>query len=293
MLDHLQLRAGNTAPPGKKPLQVPDSAGRSTGSLAVSAGRQSAVSIYLTRIGDILDQGLLPLYERLLSSRERLTYQQFCFDKDRRRFLVTRALVRTVLSRYTRTPPEALVFCTGTYGRPELQSGHHLGAPLRFNLSHTDSLVVLAVTPSRAIGVDAASGSQVHSLHLARRHVLSPWERGSFCALSPAQRGKQLLALWTLKEAYAKARGLGLGLPFTEMTFDLSRDPRVSASFGAGVGDDPAHWNFYLLEAPDDHIVSLCVERGLHPQLPLAACSVIPLVSEEPCVLPLKMATSD
>ena len=264
------------------------------------------MALYLAEIRDTLDPELQQAYKRLLSSSELTRYEQFCFDRDKRRFLVTRALVRSVLGSYTGTPPEALVFCTGTYGRPELRSSLNLERPLRFNVSHTDSVAVLAVTYDSAIGVDVASAAQAESLVLTQQQFLSPFESARLRRLSPAQRRKELLALWTLKEAYTKACGLGLILPFTALTFDLSNGFHLSASFGAGIGDHSARWSFYLLKASDDHRLSLCVERSPDPQHHdsqrydpqpsgpqsfIEASRVVPLVSHDPRPLPIQMGS--
>src|SRR5262249_19525223 len=102
---------------------------------------------------EITDPHRLAALEELLSPDERERRQRFYFERDRHRFLVTRALVRTVLSRYADVPPMAWNFTTNRYGRPEV-AGPTRWPPLRFNVSHTDGLTACLVVLERDVGVD-------------------------------------------------------------------------------------------------------------------------------------------
>src|SRR3954451_20032403 len=83
----------------------------------------------------------LEAYREWLSADERERMTRFVFDRDRRTFLLTRALVRTTLSRYAAVPPAAWRFIANDHGRPEILD-RAAGVPdLRFNLSHTDGLI--------------------------------------------------------------------------------------------------------------------------------------------------------
>ncbi len=76
------------------------------------------------------------------------------FERDRRAFLLTRALVRTTLSRYAAVGPADWTFVANVHGRPEILD-RPAGVPdLRFNMSHTDGLIACAVTIGREVGVD-------------------------------------------------------------------------------------------------------------------------------------------
>src|SRR5207245_1715236 len=87
----------------------------------------------------------------LLSRDEWIRAERFHFERDRARFICGRGLLRTILGRYLNTDPRDLTFVEGPYGKPELTG---IPSSLRFNLSHSDDLMLLAVTHARAVGVD-------------------------------------------------------------------------------------------------------------------------------------------
>ena len=98
--------------------------------------------------------GKLDSYEALLSEDERERMARFVFDHDRHAFVITRAHVRTMLSRYAAVAPADWRFVENVHGRPELFDRPEGTPDLRFNISHTDGLIACAVTIGREVGVD-------------------------------------------------------------------------------------------------------------------------------------------
>jgi 4'-phosphopantetheinyl transferase len=136
--------------------------------------------------------------------------------------------LRWLLSRYVGPAPRALGLAENPAGKPVLIEP---GGGLQFNVSHTDDLWVCAVAAGQPVGVDVE-----RIRPLSARHVtpfLAPEERAawtaSFDPASGAEGVTALLALWTRKEAYIKARGLGLHLPLDAfaVSVDLDRPPRL------------------------------------------------------------------
>ena len=97
-----------------------------------------------------IDVDLHAAYRKLLDSSEREQEPRFYFETDRRRYLVTRALLRTVLSRYAPLEPTQWMFSTNGYGKPEIANAQGRKQGLAFNLSHTRSLIALGITRGRA-----------------------------------------------------------------------------------------------------------------------------------------------
>ena len=110
------------------------------------------IHLWLASYDEIDDERLLAAYRELLNPVEKEQEPRFYFARDRRRYLVTRALVRTVLSRYVAIDPRDWIFSTNAYGRPEIANPRASDAGLSFNISHTHSLIVLGVTKQRALG---------------------------------------------------------------------------------------------------------------------------------------------
>jgi 4'-phosphopantetheinyl transferase len=179
----------------------------------------------------------------LLSTAERDRYRGFAFDRNRIEFLATRALVRLVLSSYHDVTPAAWRFRTNAFGRPEVDPS----SSLRFNLSNHPTMIVCAVREGAELGVDVeplARGTEI--LELADT-VFTPSEREALRALSERAHPDRAVSLWTLKEAYIKARGMGFSLPLE--AFALSFDaPRPQISFAPPIDDDPARWSFRTMD---------------------------------------------
>src|SRR5436305_14715364 len=96
---------------------------------------QGTVHVWVTFSSDIVEERLLEGYLELLSVEERERRQRFHYERDRHRYLVTRALVRDVLSRYVPVRPQDWVFAANAYGRPNIVNEAGRAAGLRFNVS--------------------------------------------------------------------------------------------------------------------------------------------------------------
>ena len=112
------------------------------------------IELWLAFCDEIADERLLADYRRLLVEEERQKEARFHFARDRHRYLITRALVRSVLSRYSGVAPPDWRFVEDAYGRPQIVNEDPAARRISFNISHTHNLVVLGVTCDRALGVD-------------------------------------------------------------------------------------------------------------------------------------------
>ena len=219
----------------------------------------SGIHVWLTPYRDIGAPQLARL-EQLLSPDERMQQQRFHFAEDRLRYLVTRALVRTVLSRYAPVAPANWAFTANAYGRPEIASQHGVPA-LRFNLSHSKGMIALAVSCWRELGVDIENtGWRPAPFDLAG-HYFAAAERAELARLAPAQRQARFYACWTLKEAYAKARGIGLSFPFAWLDCSFPAPMQLRLSIDAASGDAAARWQFWQCRPAPDYTLALCAQR--------------------------------
>jgi 4'-phosphopantetheinyl transferase len=183
----------------------------------------------------------------LLSGRERARCRQLLFEEDRVSFVLAHALLRAALSRVAARAPGQWRFTAPGRGRPEI-AGPRTRPRLRFSLSHTAGLVACAVTREREVGVDVERiGPWAGSAALAERHF-SPSERRGLARLPPREAHAHFFSIWTLKEAYLKARGVGLGLPLDVASFHVAPGAPPAVSFAPGHGEDARGWQFALLE---------------------------------------------
>jgi 4'-phosphopantetheinyl transferase len=227
---------------------------------------------------------LLRTYRALLSPDEIARNQRFVFPKGRHEHLMTRALVRTILSAYRpAVDPRAWQFVANPYGRPEI--ARPTAQPvLRFNVSHTDGLIVCLLAADREIGVDVedTTRANIGLVEIADRYF-SPAEVAALGALPEAARPDRFFDYWTLKESYIKARGLGLRLPLDQFSFHLGTHHQgtgepIRISFGPGIDDDPATWQFSLGRLSARHRLAIAIRRQLdEADLAIRIRSIVPL----------------
>jgi 4'-phosphopantetheinyl transferase len=162
-----------------------------------------------------------------LTDEERLRADRFMREDVRRRFIVARAGLRTILGRYLAMPPEDVPIAIGSHGKP--QFGNLAEAnDLQFNLSHSGELALVAIARGCDVGVDVEQVRTIeHWQEIAARYF-HPAEVAAIAAVPEAERNALFLRCWTQKEAILKALGIGLG--------------RSLQSFAVGVNDDVGHW---------------------------------------------------
>jgi 4'-phosphopantetheinyl transferase len=157
---------------------------------------------------DVPPETIAGLY-RTLSPDERDRSVRFRFARDRQRFIAARGALRALLGRYLGTRPGEIRFVYNAFGKPEL--GPEFGSRLRFNLSHSADLALIAITTDAAIGVDVEYIRPHPDYPEIARSVFSAAEVDELERLPSDLYPQAFLGCWTQKEAYVKARGEGLG----------------------------------------------------------------------------------
>jgi 4'-phosphopantetheinyl transferase len=170
------------------------------------------------------DDGTLLRLEGVLSADERERAARFVFPEHRQRYVVARGILRHLLGRYLSVPPAGLAFAYGPKDKPSLAIP---APPLTFNVSHSHSVAVFAISSGRELGVDIESiRPDFATIEIAERYF-SPGEISELQSLPPDARARGFFLCWTRKEAYVKARGEGLGIPLH--SFDVTLTPEMPA----------------------------------------------------------------
>lgn len=193
-----------------------------------------------------------------LSEGEREREQRFTRADDALRFLVTRSHVRDVLARYTGGSPADLQFADGSHGKPYLASPQH--AQVHFNLSHSSDLIVVAVSAGAGVGVDVEDARRRSAPLAVADRFFSLDEQRQLRAAGNGSVDHHFYRLWTLKEAYLKARGCGLNHRLRECTFDLGQDTDRLQFHGP---DDEA-WAFWQFQLADRFLLAVCQRQQAH-----------------------------
>jgi 4'-phosphopantetheinyl transferase len=194
-----------------------------------------------------------------LSEGERARLEAIAHHGRRTEFLVGRALLRTALATLAPIPPHDWPLRIDPRGRPEVIPGS--GAlDLRFSLTHTDGLVACSVATGRAVGIDVERHRPLDAVVELARRFLAPSEADAIAELPQERRGQRYVRHWTLREAFAKARGEGLTMPRDTVAFAFGDDGSIAAVAETATG---RRWHCWQWDPTSEHTLAVCVDVGV------------------------------
>ena len=199
-------------------------------------------------------------FAALLTPEERARHDRLRPPLQQLEYLAAGALCRHVLSRYAAVDPAAWRFMPGEHGKPHIL-GPPVEPPLWFNLSGTRGLVACAVSRATpTIGVDVEVIEATADTLAVAAQFFSASEAEALRALPPDEQPARFFSTWTLKEAYVKARGLGIAaVPLQDLSFALAPDGSIGLSIAPSLADDPAAWQFASIQVSADHRLAVAV----------------------------------
>lgn len=196
-----------------------------------------AVEVVASRLD--LDPGAVDALAGWLHKDECQRAGRFRLARDRRRYVVARGLLRTLLAARLGTHPRSIELRCGAHGKPCLAPGS--AGDLRFNVSHTGDFALFAFSRGREVGVDVEAVLPMRDADAVARHFFSHSELRAYRALAPGAREAGFFTCWTRKEAYLKALGGGLQSPLSEF-------------------DAPPGWSLSSFSPAPGHTAALAVE---------------------------------
>ncbi|MFD5637081.1 4'-phosphopantetheinyl transferase family protein [Streptomyces sp. NPDC127077] len=211
-----------------------------------------------TTWGQWLAPALLDPDLRALLGRDWPRYRQHPAPAGRLILAVSRMVLKHTAAAVLQVPAARLDLATLPGGRPVLRG---LGTDLQVSLAHTDELIVVGVSRTGPLGVDAEPAGRRVSFEALREHVCTAEEAGRLEALPEQERTQAFLRLWTLKEAYVKALGHGMRRRFSAFgfTWDAAGTARLA-------GDSTGQWAFATHLVDGRYLVSQAHHRSqTHP----------------------------
>lgn len=216
----------------------------------------SPLSLCFAYPEDLLAESQARACLALLSGEERARWQRFRIERRRREFLASHALLRTALSQRRAVAPEAWRFQANAYGKPVLDPE----CGLRFNLSDSHGLAACLIAEGAEAGLDLEPCDRASEIAAIAGDVFSPHEVAQLQSLDEPNRLDRSLSLWTLKEAYIKARGMGLSLPLKKFSFLFCPQGAIRLQLDADFPEEPGRrWRFCLLDFAA-HRLALVIE---------------------------------
>ena len=219
-----------------------------------------AVHVWVTPL-TATPQRLAALYATLAPD-ERQRADRFLAAHAREQFVIARATLRQILGRYVGAAPADLRFVTDGNGKPALS-----GRELFFNVSHSGGLAVYAMTRRGEVGIDVEQLRPRAALLDMADRFFAPAEAWAIRSLPPDRREEAFFHVWTRKEAFLKAMGLGLthGLERFEVSVPPDDPARV-----LHIDGDPAagaRWSLAALAPAPGFVGTLAIESSVRVEL--------------------------
>lgn len=234
------------------------------------------VDIYLVR-PQILDKEVHDFFKIITSTKEQEKINKKRTDKGKQDALITRGLIRCVLSRYAPIAPNDWTFDTGFNGKPSVSDECLLTEnDIEFNLSHANGLIACAITKSQPLGIDVEYTERNSDTYKLAPRYFSESENRDLQTKPYNKQPLEFYKYWTLKESYIKACGGGLSIPLNHFSFDITKPDDIKLSFDAARDDNPAHWKSLLFDVTEDHKMALTVK--------VESVKIELTETEQPCV---------
>jgi 4'-phosphopantetheinyl transferase len=204
--------------------------------------------------GAWLDDDLGPEAAEILSPDETARAQALRFERDRRRFVNARVLLRRLLAAYIRAEPAEVRFAYGAYGKPALAAPAS-GAHLQFNLSHSGALALYAVSRCGPVGVDLEQIRELDDMELIATQYFSATDNYRLQSMRAEEKRIEFFRLWTQCEALGKGRGVDLDEALRSQSLDFS--PMSWRPRGEIARETELAWSVTHVRAAKDYLAAV------------------------------------
>ena len=194
-------------------------------------------------------------YWRVLDAAEQAHALRIKNDLQRKRYVEVHGRLRNVLAQTLNEPPEKIRINKAEHGKPYLTDNPELA----FNLSHSASVIVIAIGWNCRLGVDVETCKPRANLAGLVDKCFAEEEAAYWRTLPEHQKTPEFYRFWTRKEAFVKATGRGIGLGLNRCVINPENPAeflRVPASCG-----QPSSWRVLDLDLGAGVCSALVVDK--------------------------------
>ncbi len=167
-------------------------------------------------------------------------------------------LARTLLAETLDADPRTVGISHDALGAP-VAMHRDIPAPVYFSRTQTSGMVAACIATGARCGIDVERIKADAADRDLARHLFSPGEQAHLAAFPAQAATEAFFRIWTLKEAYIKARGLGFRLDLQGFSLISSNG---TVHFDAPADDDPARWSFLSQLLAPGHCLAVAAETG-------------------------------
>jgi 4'-phosphopantetheinyl transferase len=180
-------------------------------------------------------------------------------EEFRNRWVRSRVALRRIIATHCKLEPADIRFEYGPFGKPRLPAANRKGPPVHFNMTRSGNMCLIAICHDRPIGIDVEQLAPHGAVDRIARQLFTPEETVAIERLVGLARERAFLNVWTRKEAYLKA--VGLGLQRSARSFQVSSEDGTGTMISID-GDTPSAWRLVPLAPESDFVGTLAVRDG-------------------------------
>ena len=226
--------------------------------LSASTPALTASEVHIWQVGLDMPDARWQALMSLLSDDELAKAERFHFAKHRRRHTVSHAALRILLGQYIACPPRSCDFSYNAHGKPRLAGEDHR---IKFNLSHTKEIMLVALVLDSEVGIDIESVTRNVDYMGVGQRWFSALESHTLQSLPEHERGDAFFRAWCRKEAYIKARGEGMSHPLQRFSVALDKQqPRLVEHLDDS--RETRRWTFIDINVAENYRATAVVETA-------------------------------
>jgi|GEM_PF-1318171 len=196
----------------------------------------------------------------LLSNQERFRATQFQLDKDKSNFIISKAILKSLLAYFSNKSEMKIDFRYGKNGKPYLSDNSNV----QFNCSHSESAVVIAIALGMEIGIDLEQLSRKVNRSRLASFLFTPTELIAYHQLEEMHQQQFFMDLWTTKEAILKATGEGLTRPMNTLTVALNEEKKLTLEMTGESSENNTDWFLESYTLMEDYTGALAVRGNVN-----------------------------
>ena len=214
---------------------------------------ENKVDIYIL---DFLENyKYLDYFTKILSEEEKIRSNRFYFEIDQKNFTISRGILKLLLSKYLNKLPKEIFFESNNYGKPFIKNSN-----IKFNISHTKEILALAFSFDTELGIDVEKIREIKLYQDIVKRFFSENEIKEFFSLPENEYQNTFFTIWTRKEAFIKAIGMGLSAKLD--SFDVSiLETETEIKRVSVTNYKKENWKLFNIPVISTHKASLVTEN--------------------------------
>ena len=219
----------------------------------------SSSCVHIWNVSTLISEKQELAYLKLLSEDEKAKASSFRFTKDRRIYITSRGVLRSLSGQYLKQLPEDIVFDYEVHGKPQFR----VDTMVRFNVSHSENYVVIGFVHESEIGIDVEYLKKNFDVLELGQNFFSNDEIDTLEAMAAKDQYDGFYRCWTRKEAFIKAKGMGLSFPLDAFSVSLDNNTTALLEKTAWNPIESREWDMFSFSPGKGYIAAVAIKGNI------------------------------